>query len=83
MLTDGKQEHVHVKNTGRLQELLVPNARVTLQRAENPDRATAYDLISVYRPGLKWVNIDSLAPNALMKQLLESRNYDLVKPEYR
>ena len=83
VLTDGKQEHVHVKNTGRLQELLVPNARVTLQRAENPDRATAYDLISVYRPGLKWVNIDSLAPNALMKQLLESRNYDLVKPEYR
>ena len=28
------------------------------------------------------MNIDSLAPNALMKQQLISLNYDLVKPEY-
>lgn len=83
VLIDGKQEYVHVKNTGRLQELLVPNARVTLQRSDNPDRKTAYDLISVYKPGLKWVNIDSLAPNALMKQFLENGGfYDVVKPEY-
>ena len=45
-------------------------------------RKTAYDLISVYKPRLKWVNIDSLAPNMLMKQQLMSLNYDLVKPEY-
>ncbi len=31
---------------------------------------------------MKWVNIDSLAPNVLMKQQLMSLNYDLVKPEY-
>ena len=43
---------------------------------------TAYDLISVYKPKLKWVNIDSLAPNALMKQLYMSLNYDLVKAEH-
>ena len=29
---DGKPEMVHVKNTGRLQELLVPEAKVTLQK---------------------------------------------------
>ena len=46
------------------------------------NRKTAYDLISVYKPKLKWVNIDSLAPNALMKQLYMSLNYDLVKAEY-
>ena len=60
---DGKQENIHVKNTGRLRELLVPEAKVTLQKAEDPDRKTAYDLISVYKPQLRWVNIDSLAPN--------------------
>ena len=51
-------------------------------RSEVPDRKTAYDLISVYKPRLKWVNIDSLAPNGLMKQQLMSQHYDVVKPEY-
>ena len=82
VLIDGETELVHVKNTGRLQELLVPKAKVTLQKSLNMNRKTAYDLISVYKPKLKWVNIDSLAPNALMKQQFMSLNYDLVKAEY-
>ncbi len=82
VLIDGETELVHVKNTGRLQELLLPEAKVTLQKKLNENRKTAYDLISVYKPKLKWVNIDSLAPNVLMKQQLTSLNYDLVKPEY-
>ena len=82
VLIDGETELVHVKNTGRLRELLVPKAKVTLQKTLNMNRKTAYDLISVYKPKLKWVNIDSLAPNALMKQLYMSLNYDLVKAEH-
>lgn len=82
VLIDGETELVHVKNTGRLRELLVPKAKVTLQKTLNMNRKTAYDLISVYKPKLKWVNIDSLAPNALMKQLYMGLNYDLVKAEY-
>ena len=82
VMIDGDIEKVHVKNTGRLKELLVPKAKVTLQKSENLSRKTAYDLISVYKPGLKWVNIDSLAPNELMKQYLMSLDYDVVKPEY-
>ena len=82
VLIAGETELVHVKNTGRLRELLVPKAKVTLQKTLNMNRKTAYDLISVYKPKLKWVNIDSLAPNALMKQLYMSLNYDLVKAEY-
>ena len=50
VLIDGQIEMVHVKNTGRLGELLVPKAKVTLQKAEDPKRKTAYDLISVYKP---------------------------------
>ena len=82
VLINGETELVHVKNTGRLQELLVPKAKVTLQKTLNMNRKTAYDLISVYKPKLKWVNIDSLAPNELMKQQFMSLNYDLVKAEY-
>jgi len=79
---DGKKEAVHIRNTGRLENLLVPNARITLQRSENPERGTAYDMISVYKPRFKWINIDSLAPNALMKQWLQDGCYDAVQPEY-
>lgn len=82
VLIDGKPEIVHVKNTGRLRELLVPNAKITLQKVDKANRKTAYDLISVYKPGLKWVNIDSLAPNQLMKKYYQSMDYDVVKPEY-
>ena len=75
------QETVHVKNTGRLDELLVPKAKITLQKVNNPARTTQYDLISVYRPRFRWINVDSLAPNILMKQFLEPV-FDVVKPEY-
>ena len=80
---EDRVETVHVKNTGRLSELLLPEAKVTLQKTDNPARKTAYDLISVYKAGLEWVNIDSLAPNILMKGYLENLNfYDMIRPEY-
>ena len=53
VLIAGETELVHVKNTGRLRELLVPKAKVTLQKTLNMNRKTAYDLISVYKPKLK------------------------------
>jgi sugar fermentation stimulation protein A len=82
VVIDGKTEKVHIKNTGRLRELLLPGAKVTLQKVSDPGRKTAYDLISVYKAGLEWVNIDSLVPNKLMKQYLTSSDYDVVKPEF-
>ena len=82
VLIDGKTEKVHVKNTGRLRELLLPGAKVTLQEVSDQNRKTAYNLISVYKEALEWVNIDSLVPNKLMKQYLMSQDFDLVRPEY-
>ena len=35
---EGRQETVHVKNTGRCAELLQTGARVYLQESDNPDR---------------------------------------------
>ena len=79
----GELETVHVKNTGRCRELLLPNAGVALEVSDNPNRKTKYDLISVYKEKLGWVNIDSQAPNKVVKEWLEKQEYTLIKPEYR
>lgn len=79
---DGKTETVHVKNTGRCKELLLPGAEVILEISDNPNRKTKYDLICVYKEGLGWVNIDSQAPNKVVKEWLETKDYTLIKPEY-
>ena len=60
---DGHIERVHVKNTGRCAELLVPGNRVWLERSANPDRRTRYDLVAVERADGRFVNMDSMAPN--------------------
>lgn len=78
----GKEETVHVKNTGRLRELLQAGATVYLSRAKNPARKTGYDLVSVVKQGLGVVNIDSQAPNAVMREWLEMQEFDVVRPEY-
>lgn len=82
VLVNGTDETVHVKNTGRCKELLLPGAEVILQRSDDPKRKTKFDLISVYKPGLGWVNIDSQAPNKVVAEWLAGQNFDLVKPEY-
>lgn len=79
---DGRVETVHVKNTGRLRELLYEGAVVYLTRVDAPLRKTAYDLVAVEKAGPGTVNIDSLAPNAAMKEWLMGQDYDVVRPEY-
>lgn len=68
---DGKEQVVHVKNTGRCRELLVPGAMVWCQHSDNPARKTQYDLITV-RKGQRLINMDSQAPNAAAREWLES-----------
>ena len=79
---DSVTHTVHVKNTGRCKELLLPGAVVRLERSDNPNRKTQYDLVSVLKEGLGWVNIDSQAPNKVVREWLEKQDYDLIKPEY-
>ena len=61
-LLEGEPITVHVKNTGRCRELLVPGAEVWLTKSENPARKTAFDLIAVQK-GPRLINMDSNAPN--------------------
>ena len=86
--TDGKILSVHVKNTGRCRELLLSGAAVILSESGNPGRKTKYDLIAVKKEGLGWVNIDSQAPNVIVKEWLEAKpeifgDVTYVKPEYK
>ena len=66
---DGREEVVHVKNTGRCRELLQPGTEVWCQQASNPARKTKFDLIAV-RKGDRLINMDSQAPNAAAKEWL-------------
>ena len=79
---DGTRETVHVKNTGRCRELLLPGAEVMIQRSSNLNRKTAYDLIAVYKEGLGLVNIDSQAPNKVVGEWLSGLDFSVIRPEY-
>lgn len=70
---DGAKETVHVKNTGRCAELLKPGATVYVQKSDNPERKTQWDLIGVEK-GNRLVNMDSQIPNAVVKEWLEEGN---------
>lgn len=78
----GAQHTVHVKNTGRCRELLIPGRQVVLARGGGEKRKTEYDLIAVDKPGLGWVNIDSQAPNTVAREWLSTLAPDLLRPEY-
>lgn len=62
VLLNGEEVICHVKNTGRLKELLLPGATVFLEESDNTARKTRFDLVAVMR-GDAVVNIDSQAPN--------------------
>lgn len=79
---DGRQETVHVKNTGRCSELLMPGARVWLEDSGNPNRKTRHDLVVVHKEGLGLVNMDSQAPNKVAREWLETQGFSLIKAEH-
>lgn len=94
---EGTIQTVHVKNTGRCKELLVPGCTVILEDFRNrsgfESRKTKFDLIAVYKKiqnthplankdNSLLINMDSQAPNKVVAEWLALQNYDYVKPEY-
>ncbi len=81
----GEKTPVHVKNTGRLKELLLPGAQVFLSGAGSAARKTAWDLYAVQTPAGELVNIDSQAPNRVFPEFLQSGGYlpglTTIRPE--
>lgn len=80
----GQKETVHVKNTGRCRELLIPDATVYVQESDNPNRKTKWDLIGV-KKGNRMINMDSQITNGAVKEWIEAGNLfskpSLIKPE--
>lgn len=89
VLVDGTEETVHVKNTGRCKELLVPGCTVYLEKSSNPARKTAYDLVTVEKAGAdgscRVINMDSQAPNRLFAEWARDGHFvpglTLLRPE--
>lgn len=80
------EEVCHVKNTGRCKELLVPGARIWVQRSENPNRKTGIDLIAVEKNG-QVVNMDSQIPNKVAEEWIRKGHFfsgdARIRPETR
>lgn len=86
VLLQGEETTVHVKNTGRCRELLLPGASVWLTPGQNPARKTAWDLIAVQKGGLL-INLDAAAPNAVFGEYARAGLFlpetEAVRPEVR
>ena len=86
VLLDSVPTTVHVKNTGRCRELLVPGAAVWLTKSGNPNRKTAYDLIAVQK-GDRLINLDAQAPNQVFFEWASDGHFlpdlTLLKPEQK
>ena len=84
VLINNKNEVCHVKNTGRCKELLVEGTTVYLQRSDNPNRKTKYDLIAVQK-GDRLINMDSQITNYIALEFVPNlfENIRLIKPEYK
>lgn len=96
VLLEDKIQTVHVKNTGRCKELLVPDATVYLEESDNPARKTKYDLIAVEKVVTDertvsqktiLINMDSQAPNKVASEWIrENKTFfpklTLLKPEF-
>ncbi|MEA4826439.1 MAG: DNA/RNA nuclease SfsA [Clostridium sp.] len=75
---NGKEEVVHVPNTGRCREILIPGTNVVLIEAKNPNRKTKYDLIAGYKNNIL-INIDSQVPNAVVEEALKAKKISKLK----
>ena len=75
---DGKEEKVHVPNTGRCREIFVPGTRVYLSRSEKSGRKYPYTLYEAYK-GDMLIHIDSAGANRLAEEaLMKGRVKELI-----
>ncbi|PJI08243.1 MULTISPECIES: DNA/RNA nuclease SfsA [Clostridium] len=72
VMLNNQEIMVHVPNTGRCREILIPDCTVVLREGSNPDRKTKYDLIGAYK-GDKFINIDSQIPNKVVEEALRNK----------
>lgn len=72
VIIDGKEELVHVPNTGRCKEILIPGCRALIREEDGQHRKTRFSLIGAYK-GEKLINIDSQVPNKVVEEALRNK----------
>ncbi|MDO9044384.1 MAG: DNA/RNA nuclease SfsA [Methanobacteriaceae archaeon] len=76
---DADPKMAHLRDPGRLKELLYPGAKLILRKAvDNPKRKTKFDVIGVFKDNL-WVLINSGFHSDLAAELIESGLVDEFK----
>ena len=79
---DGVTTSVHMNNTGRNKEILVPGSLASVRYVNHPNRKTHYDLLAVNRQN-RWINIDPRPPGAIpgliLRELRLMANHGLLK----
>jgi sugar fermentation stimulation protein A len=87
-LENGSTEIAHLRDPGRLKELLIPGIKLLLRKAfPNPKRKTKYDVIAVFNQNI-WVLINSGFHSDIADELIESgqimeiANYAIQRREY-
>ncbi len=71
----GEDSKVHVRDPGRLEELLYPGNRVLLAKASRPNRKTSWDLIAA-RYEDEWVLVNSGFHPQIARWVLENEKID-------
>jgi sugar fermentation stimulation protein A len=85
--TDENIEMAHLRDPGRLTELLTPNVELLLRKATNPNRKTGYDVIAAYHNN-RWILINSGFHSDLASELIESdligdiKDYSIERREF-
>jgi sugar fermentation stimulation protein A len=87
-LEQGINEMAHLRDPGRLKELLIPGVQLLLRKAlPNPKRKTQYDVIAVFNQSI-WVLINSGFHSDIAADLIgsgvikEISNYSIERREY-
>lgn len=77
VIIENEIHQVHIKNTGRLKELLIEGCTVYLTKSDSTNRKTAYDLVCVEKQTSKdntvLFNIDSQVANTITEEWLNKR----------
>ncbi|MGA2675911.1 MAG: DNA/RNA nuclease SfsA [Methanobacterium sp.] len=78
-IMDDKIENAHLRDPGRLKELLIPGISLLLRKAKNTaKRKTKYDVIAVLNEDI-WVLINSGFHSDIAAELIETRLVDEFK----
>lgn len=84
---DEVHDFAHLKDPGRLKELLFHDTKLLLRKASNPNRKTKYDVIATIKNGII-VLINSGFHSDIAQELIESgliaelNNYEIARREY-